>query len=137
MISTGILFRVFRIFYEESNATSFTINYLGNQYLITARHLFNELHNDGDLINIKLIHLDKLIDLSVEVYFHVNKSIDIAVLKIDKQLYAGDEPLFGIDGITLAQDMYFLGFPFGLGSPSKFSIFNINFPFIKKGFYQL
>ena len=113
MVTNNILQRTFRIIHGKSAATAFTIENKGIQYIVTARHLFKEIQN-GSLITISILRNQEYIDYSARVMFHQNPNIDCAVLITSP--YTDVTERYTIEctlhGITLGQDVYFLGYPF-------------------------
>ena len=72
-------------------------------------------------------------DYDVNLVGHCEDGIDISVLAAEMQLSAGPPlPLSTIDRAALGQEVYLLGYPFGLNT--ELGILNDNFPlpFVKK-----
>lgn len=136
MITTNIISRVFHISIENDMGSSFSVEYKGEQYLVSAKHVLESIDfENGDSITVQIYHNHEWKNLVCEAYSHENDEIDIVVLRT-KQVKFGMLPVkFGIEGIHIGQDLYFLGFPYGkyskgngIESISKFPI-----PFVKKG----
>lgn len=132
MINSNILQRVFKISCNDKSGTAFTIERLGVQYLVTAKHLFPEDLPSKVEIGIQL-------NASIEnrlafVYYHSNESIDICVIKLENdELIGAQNHIEFIDqSFTLSQDCYFLGFPLNLFIPME-GLQSFPVPLVKKG----
>ena len=80
MIVSDILCRVFRIRFKSSAGTAFTIEKNDVQYIITAKHLFDNTKN-GDVVTIEILREKKYYPINVIVMISNNPIIDCAVLK--------------------------------------------------------
>jgi len=112
MVSSNILQRTFRIKYENKEGTCFTIDQDGRQYVITSGHLINGISDSNP---ISIFHEKKWKEVPIKLVGFANTPVDIAVLALSFQL-SPSHPLATTTGagIYLSQDVYFLGFPFGL-----------------------
>ncbi|WP_299185302.1 serine protease [uncultured Aquimarina sp.] len=129
MITSNVYTRVFHLKYGEGTGTCFAIDFDKKQYLITAKHVIEGLH-DGD--RVEFYHENKWITLPVKVVGH-HKTADVSVISINQKL--AEFPLEpSIVGLTYGQDLYFLGFPYRLVNEVNNKI-NRNFPLplVKKG----
>ncbi|HEY9629972.1 MAG TPA: serine protease [Coleofasciculaceae cyanobacterium] len=130
MITTNILFRVFHIQNRGKTGTCFTIDVDNKQYLVTAKHVIEGL-SVSDRIQIFYEQQWKYLD--VVILGKCDGDVDVAVLRPSIQL----SPPFPLEpttgGITIGQDIYFLGFPYG--NMSNLTEMNRGFPLplIKKG----
>jgi len=128
-VPQGILNRVFPFSFNEHSGSCFVIDIENRQYIITARHLVPGI-KDND--NVKLFLNTAWINLRVRAIFAKNEKTDIVALAGDKLVAPKMEIYIGLKGIFVGQDVYFLGFPFGLATkfekPSPTHI-----AFIKKG----
>lgn len=134
MIPQNILQKVFLIKFENKTGTSFLVSIEKKDYLVTAKHLFQDSLKSNSPVVVEIFQNDKWIKIKSNLLLHENKSIDIAVLDI----HSSDikELSFDLGGKNyyLSQDCFFLGFPFGLkmkddlGNNRGFPI-----PFVKKG----
>lgn len=113
-----ILESTFNIFYKDVNGTAFIVNGNKGQYLVTAKHLFENTIIEGTLVDIVIKggQIDKKI--SCNLFYHDNPSVDIAVLKLNSNVILGKIlPLKEGSSYFLAQQCLFLGFPlFNLGT---------------------
>ena len=128
-ITTNILQRTFQFSFGEDQGTCFTIDYDNRQYMVTARHLVEPI-TDSATIRIKHEKIWK--DCPVNLVGHGEGEVDISVLAAGIQI----SPKYPLPptsaGLVLGQDVYFLGFPYGL--TSEIGELNQNFPlpFVKK-----
>jgi S1-C subfamily serine protease len=128
-----ILQRTLRIKVGERAATAFTIDYQGKLYLVTAKHVVAGLPQNG--ATIQVWRSDKWVDFkTVKTLFPPSTKADIAVFETDQKV----PPPFqitgaqGKEGPTFGQQVWFLGYPGGLGS--RFSNGQLpQLPFIKRG----
>lgn len=118
MITSNVFQRTFFIKFENSTGTGFTIDVDNKQYLVTARHVCAGIR-DGD--NIGVFHDGLWKNVPVRIVGLGAENIidaDVAVLAPHKQI----SPSFSMpptsDGVVLGQDVFFLGFPFGLHTSS-------------------
>jgi hypothetical protein len=111
MVSTNILQRTFRIEYKGNEGTCFTIDQGGRQYIVTANHVVNGIL-DSDTLSI--FHEKKWKKLSVKLVGVTTPPVDIAVLALSLQLSPSHPLPTDAGNLYLSQDVYFLGFPYGL-----------------------
>jgi S1-C subfamily serine protease len=127
----GILSIVFQVKFKNQVGSAFAIDVDNRQYIISAGHLFQSV-KDGDVAEF-------LIDgnwqsIVVRPIFPPLKETDIVALAPDKQVAPRMEVEIGFSQVRLGQDVYFLGFPFGLGSRTMSGPAMI--PFVKKGIFS-
>lgn len=113
MIVSDILCRVFRIRFNSGAGTAFTIERDDVQYIITAKHLFDNTSN-GDVVTIEILREKKYHPINVIVMFSSNPNIDCAVLKTNpyQEVTGKFSNENSMEGLILGQDLYFLGFPY-------------------------
>ncbi|MCL2373196.1 MAG: serine protease [Defluviitaleaceae bacterium] len=133
MVPNQIIQKVIQIGYLNSTATAFTVQNksVTKQFLVTAKHVFDSCEAKEFFIEVnKSTTWDKH-----KVRVHFVETSDIAVLELLDVHYitkAYDVPL-NFEGIYFSQDVYFLGFPFGLSMPSaNMSNDGLPFPLVKK-----
>lgn len=137
MVKSGVVNRVFRIRNKECDCvgSSFTLEFKDEQFLITAKHLFQ--HNGFKIKQkIELLLDEGYTEKTVEVYYHPVDTVDIAVMRLDpkeniSRIY---KTPFSSDSLVFSQDMYFLGFPYDYDQrvmplPNR----KMPMPFVKKG----
>ena len=135
-ITADVFARVHRLKYRELTGTCFAIEVAGRQYLVTAKHLVESIFKDGEieLYGPTSPYVSDWIPTPVTLVGHADDA-DISVLAsgyrhatpLSVQLRSGG-------GISLGQDLYFFGFPYGLssiGAPSSHP-----FPLLKKGMFS-
>jgi hypothetical protein len=129
MITTNVLHRVFRLRFKGKYGTCFTIDIDNKQYLITAKHLLEGITRSD---RIEIYYNNTWAMLDVVLLGTSDSEVDVAVLRPSIQL-SPDFPLEAtIGGILLAQDAYFLGFPYGIGADVGELNRDFPVPFIKK-----
>lgn len=125
----------FHINYGKVYGTAFFINNEKKTYLISAKHIFENVIS-GSQITIQISSNLQVQSLNCRIYFHKKDIVDVAVLvplskiQFDTQLMNIDSPPMGI-----GQQMYFLGFPYNqstIPSNQNFSLFPI--PLVKSAF---
>lgn len=141
MIPIDVLQSVYQIQYGEGSGSGFTIEYEHDKYLVTARHLFysNETIKsyprktyDIPRATIQIFQNNKLKKLSGNVYFHENIFVDIAVIKLINTKLPFGFLKIDASGLSFGQDVYFLGYPYGLQSWLPYSTSPYPLPLIKK-----
>jgi S1-C subfamily serine protease len=110
MVSSNILQRTFRIRYGDNEGTCFTIDQEGKQYIVSAAHVLQRI---SDTDTILVFQEKKWKELKVDVIGIASPPADIIVLAAPIQL-SPTHPLPADASIYLSQDVYFLGFPYGL-----------------------
>lgn len=130
MVTANILQRVFLVKYGNATGTCFTLEVDGRQYIITAAHVVEGIQRQ-DTINLQYKNTWK--NLSTTLVWSGAPDSDIAVLAIPFQL-SHDLPVTPTtNGIFLSQDVFFLGFPYGLFTDIKEAGNGWPIPFVKKG----
>lgn len=129
MITTNVIQRVFSLLFQDTQGTCFTIEIDGKQYLITAKHLIENIQEKD---TIKIFHQNQWKTINTFLAGHCNKNIDISVLSTDIQL----SPTYKMDPtaahLQYGQDVYFLGFPYFDGKELSKMNRGFPFPFVKK-----
>ena len=125
----GILNRVFPFQFDEKNpGTCFVVDIDNRQYVVTAGHLVRGIAAGS---TVEVFVNNKWHAVRVRPIFPANPKTDIVALAADQLLAPRMDIIAGAGGIVVGQDVYFLGFPFGLKTritrPSPTYI-----PFIKK-----
>jgi len=125
-----VLNRVLFIRYGNRVGSAFTIEINEQQYIITARH---NVENICEEDNISIYHDFRWKDLKVKSISFDDPKFDVIVLVPDFQITPKTDVKFTMDNLYIGQDIYFLGFPFGL--KTELGELNSNFPipFVKKG----
>ena len=130
--STNELSCVYLIIYHENFGTSFTLDYKGRQYLITARHVVDGIK---EFDSIQVFLRGELKTYSVNSIVCSDPSIDITILALNQLLvsYPGVNGLHVTDGhFSLIQDVYYMGFPYGMHGMTNAKL-DMYFPIIKRG----
>ncbi|WP_161949858.1 S1 family peptidase [Desulfofustis glycolicus] len=112
-IPFGILNRVFPFAFGEHAGSCFIIDDDDRQYIITARHLVSGI-SEHDTIRILINEVWR--NIEVVPIFPENDKTDIVALAGNKLVAPKMEILIGAGGMYVGQDVYFLGFPFGLAT---------------------
>ncbi|ARN84781.1 S1 family peptidase [Candidatus Nucleicultrix amoebiphila] len=129
MITSNVLHRVFNILCGDQIGTCFTIDVDDRQYVITAKHLLEKWDGSSSM---KIFHENFWKDIQLTLVGHCNGDIDISILKAEIQL----SPNFLLEASSAnmgyGQDVYFLGFPYGMqGNIGKLNR-DFPLPFVKK-----
>ncbi|WP_276500772.1 S1 family peptidase [Terrimonas pollutisoli] len=122
-----------------AGATCFLVNKDGQQYFVTAAHLFKSSHKSGDTVLVRMLIQNELKPFDATVYFHANKDIDIAVFKLSEKVTQSIKLLENVSqghGISLdttlvgfGMPVFFYGFPLtNMGTEAL----GIKFPLVKK-----
>ena len=126
MLPMEIVDRVFHIAVGETKGTAFSLDIDGHQYLVTAKHMVQQI--DGPA-TIQIFRGNNWTELQVELVGH--SDVDVSVLAPLTQLTRKEMKLDAAPGdFFIGQDVYFAGFPLGLVGQGIASPFPA--PLIKK-----
>lgn len=125
--STNILKRTFHLRSGDSTGTCFTMEVRGRQFLVTAAHCLAA--GVGTNV-IQVLKGSDWISLACRVVSHADVP-DIAVLALEEVIGATYPCEPSTKGMVLGQDIFFLGFPYGLTAKAPDSEFPL--PLVKKG----
>lgn len=125
------------LYFEAGNSCGTCFSYEKNnkQFLITARHIFEEC-GFPNFMQVSFCLGDmNLVKVNVNVYYHKNQFVDIAIMEPENNAFLTktfNAPNYTTKGLIWGQDVFFLGFPYGkylnIAKPN-----NENpIPFIKK-----
>lgn len=128
MITTNVIQRVFRILHNGNTASSYTIEKGANQYLVSAAHVFE---GSEDVTHLNIYQEGQWKILKVQTVFNSLDVGDTIVFKLPYDISQRHEVSLGPDKIALASWAYFLGFPFGMSTPSGKINNDFPIPFIK------
>ena len=134
MVQAEIFCRVMRILHENSLGTAFTIESHGEQYVVTAKHLFESNGFPSSTI-IKLYFGNNYVPIEVDVRYPSEPKADIAVMKLKKAqlLTPVYDNINSSDGLIYGQDVFFIGFPYEYDRIlGMFPGGNMPIPFVKK-----
>jgi hypothetical protein len=111
-VSAPVLLNTLMITTVNGQGTGFTLDVDGRQYLVTARHLVNNMGSEG---NIEIAKFDQPGHTIDETYsmkiFRAEGAVDIAVLIPTVRLTIGES--MSPCGFQMGQNAYFVGFPLG------------------------
>ena len=130
MITSNIIHRIFRIKCGESVGTGFAIDVDGKQYLVTARHVVNEFEHTSPL---EIFGNENWTTVDSKLVGHGDTDIDVTVLAPAAAITPPDLPVVPSSaGLAYGQDVYFLGFPYGVLSQVILSEAGHPLPLVKK-----
>ncbi len=124
----------------DKSGTAFLINYLGKMYIVTARHVVAGVPESKAIIQTK--RSNKWVDVStVKTLFPASKDVDIAVFETNEKVAQPFQQIesTGLKGVAIGQQIWFLGYPYGLGLGSHYEDESKNpylgneAPFVKSG----
>ncbi len=130
--TANVIYRVLRIRTAAGAGSAFTIEVDGKQYLITARHNLREFGAEG---TIELWMDGRWTRTAARAIYPANAGVDIAALDLGRPVTVTFPLLPTAAGLFLGQQVYFLGYPFGLGTSGTVSTprgFG-EIPFLKSG----
>lgn len=128
--TTNVIYRVLRIKTATDTGSAFTIEVDGKQYLITARHLLEGFGSEGE---VDLWMEERWSRVHARAIYPAKEAVDIAALDLDRPVTVTFplEPSAG--GLTLGQQVYFLGYPYGMGTQGPAPPGFGEIPFLKSG----
>lgn len=128
--TTNILQRVFCLFYGKYYGTCFTLDVEGCQYIVTAKHLVPDLKGED---TVRILHESRQKTLPVRLVGHADGRVDISVLAAGLCLSPTHE-LRAVRGeVMLAEEIYFMGFPYQFSSGAEKINRGFPVPCVKKG----
>ena len=110
-VTNNILQRTFRIRHGDETGTCFTVDIHNRRYLVTARHLVEEIRSRGA---VDIQHDGKWVPIKVELVAHGEGLVDLSVLAPQTLFGAPHQLVVTTAHLHLAEEVYFLGFPYGL-----------------------
>jgi hypothetical protein len=116
-VRLSVFYRVLMIHTVNGQGTGFTLDVDGKQYLVTAKHMVTGLKLE-DTIQVRKYDAAgnlKWVDLKMKI-FNCDDPVDIAVLVPREQLTISGplEPSGDGESPPFGQDVFFVGFPYGL-----------------------
>jgi hypothetical protein len=134
-VPTEVLGRTLLIKAGDTYGTAFTLDYEGMLYIVTARHVVGGLPEEKAALQIK--RGQKWFNVNtIKTLFPKSKDVDIAVFQTGEKI---DNPYqiksTEMGGVTMGQQLWFLGYPYGLESQFGKAAENhmVEAPFIKRG----
>ncbi|MDW2982555.1 MAG: serine protease [Rhodanobacter sp.] len=129
-IQANILHRVFFI-KAGKYGTAFTIDVEGAEYLVTAKHLFDQAADNHE---IQLFQNNRWVPYKPNAIVFCRSEADIAVLRLYQKLTPPDLPVTPtVAGLILGQDVYILGFPHKMHEDVGQQLGGNPCPLIKRG----
>jgi len=126
-IPVAVLERVLQIRVGDKLGSGFVVDLDERQYLITAKHLVTTRVTR----QIQILANGEWTTLRVRPIFPANPQVDIVALAPDKPIARRMTIVAGSDGLAIGQDVYFLGFPYGLATQLEQPVTR-HLPFVKK-----
>jgi len=131
MVTSNAIRRTFHIKVGEQTATCFLIDIDDQQYLVTAKHIVSGFTHEG---TISIAHDRQWKNLPTKLVGHAPGEADISVLALPYRIAGADLSLPpDAKGLTVGQEVYFLGYPFGLFGEMGKENNNYPLPFVKRG----
>lgn len=129
MISANVIQRTLHIKYKGCTGTSFVIDIDNKQYFVTAKHVIKDLKRT-EMIEVFFQSAWQKVEASL--VGHSSHS-DISVISIPSLRNNSDIVDADSRNILYGQDIYFLGFPYGLQSDVGALNSHLPMPLVKKG----
>ena len=130
MVTSNVLSRVFHIAWEDSNGTAFAIDHASKQYLVTARHVVEGI-DSGD--SIRVFHEERWKNLAVDVVGIGDGDADVAVLSCPIRISPSLNLAASQADLIYGQQVFFLGYPYGMDSAGEKINRGLPLPFVKAG----
>jgi S1-C subfamily serine protease len=130
MITANFVHRTFRIKCDQAIGTAFTVDVDGKQYLLTAKHVVERFGSDKSL---QVFGKGKWSTVPAALVGHGDKQNDVSVFAPTTAMSPPNLPVVvSSDGLAYGQDVYFLGFPYGVLSEVIFGEAGHPLPLVKK-----
>lgn len=133
LVSSEVLTCVFKIQSCTNVGTGFILEHKGNNFLITAKHLFEE-EGFPKSADIDIEYENGMMKIENKIFYHDDNSVDVAVIKTN--FFEGQsfsKVNYTSDDMILSQDVFLLGFPYGFDN----KLYDLNnghpIPIVKKG----
>ena len=128
-VTGNVISRVFQIRVGRETGSSFIVDSGDKQYLVTAEHMVSSL---GDKGTVDLFYEAKWHPMEFAIVHSKRTCVDIAVLVPKQKHILNAEALPFADHYVISQEVYFLGFPYGLFTDAE----NLHMaaPLIKHGY---
>ena len=135
MITANVIHRVFWVRCGTATGTAFALDVDGRQYLATAKHL---LAGGPSSLTIEVFSNRDWTALPVTLVGHSAPDFDVSVLVTDRRLTPSELPLEpSSDGLVYGQELFFLGFPYGLIGEYVFGTEGYPLPLVKRATLSL
>jgi S1-C subfamily serine protease len=128
MITNNVISRTFHLKFGSGSGTCFTVDVDDKQYFVTAKHVIENI-KDGD--EIELFYKNSWSKIKTRLSGS-SADADVSVFATDIHI-AGFPLPPTIEGIVYGQDLYFLGFPFGIKAEVGSLNRDFPLPLVKKG----
>ncbi|MFN0139659.1 MAG: trypsin-like peptidase domain-containing protein [Pyrinomonadaceae bacterium] len=134
MITSNFIHRTFRIRSAGSIGTAFTVDIDTRQYLVTARHVVEQIDAAH---GIEVFGNNGWIPLPIKLVGHCSNEIDISVLAPRAPLSPPGLPIrVSSDGLAYGQDLFFLGFLYHFLGNVSFTDNGYPLPFVKRATFS-
>jgi S1-C subfamily serine protease len=131
MVPSNILQRTFHIAHNGEAGTAFTIEVADRQYIVTAAHVVKGLQPNSKL---SVMHGGQWLPVDIGDVWFSPTGADIALISPRKQLSPAHPVVVGsASSFYLSQQIYFLGFPYGLRADLGTVNNDYPMPFVKTG----
>ena len=116
--------RVVRVNTPGGYGAGFSITRHETQWLVTAQHVVDGVA-DSDL---EIVRRDGIVPVGLREIPRASEAVDVAVFALDRDILPDLSLTPSSDELVFTQDVYFLGYPMGLGLRSG----PVTYPFVKK-----
>jgi S1-C subfamily serine protease len=131
MITAAFIHRTFRIAHGERTGSAFALDIDGKHYLVTAKHVIESFGSSGTL---DVFSKGAWRPVAATLVAHGGGDVDVSVLAPSVVLCPPGLPVTAdSNGLVYGQDLYFLGFPYGILSKVVFTDAAYPLPLVKKG----
>lgn len=116
----------------ELKGTAFAIDFQGKKYLVTARHVISGLPSKNAVIQVWQENQWKDYE-TVKTIFPSSDEVDIAVFETKEKIAKPYMVTASLNGVAMGAQVWFLGYPWGIGSEATRGGGRFFAPFIKRG----
>ena len=115
--------------------TAFAIDLDAKQYLATAKHVAT---SPPASMAVEVFSNGVWVSLPTRLIGHGPDNVDVSVLATDRKMTPSDLPLEASSmGMIYGQDVFFLGFPYGIVGKVAFTANGYPLPFVKRATLSL
>jgi len=127
-MSSNVLNRVIHLRGADCAGTGFFVHVDGREYVVTARHLAEALNENFLDVSFK----NQWVRENFDVVGHCSES-DVSVICFNRAICSKEfTVILSLEGLTYGQEVFFLGFPFGLSGDVDALLAGLPLPFVKR-----
>jgi len=129
MLTFNVYDRVFEVRWNGTTGTAFTVDIDQRQYLVSAKHVFEGIKSSN---HIEVFLQSRWQKIQVKVIGISPKDTDVVVLATEMPIIPNHPLRLSKGEVILSQDVFFVGYPYGLHSTAMATDGELHLPLVKK-----